>query len=97
MAATNADVTGSASIIVAASASGRRISLKIYNNSDITVYLGEGSTVTADNGFPLFQGEEISFDYEGEKYQFLYRGAVWGITNAGTADVRYWEFLEFRT
>mgnify|MGYP003635498518 CR=1 FL=1 len=97
MAATNVSVTTSATSIISASDKKRRTGLIIRNNeASATVFLGEDNTVTTSNGYPLLAGTELKLENNGGSYQFLYRGAVFGIVASGTGDIRVWEFLEYR-
>jgi hypothetical protein len=52
--------------------------------------------VTASSGYPLDAGDELVFEFDGGKYQFFYRGDIYGIVASGTADIRVWELLETR-
>ena len=97
MAATNVTVGTSATLIVSKSRSSNtaRTGLLIKNNGSQAIYLGETSSVTTSNGYPLASGAEMTFDYKGGKSQFFYRGDVYGIAG-GSVDVRVWELLETR-
>lgn len=56
-----------------------RVVFMIYNNADVTVYVGD-STVTIATGIPIQRGG--SYTNEG------WSGEVYGIVATGTADVR---------
>ena len=98
MAASSVTVTSSATQIVSKSRSSKaaRIGLLIRNFSDHTVFLGEISTITADDGYPLDSGDEIIMDFDGNKSQYFFRGDVYGVTTGPNADIRVWELLETR-
>ena len=55
--------------------------IKIKNTGLSTIYIGPDSTVTATSGYPLDQNEELSIP-------LLHNVSVYGITSAGTSDVR---------
>ena len=74
------DVSTTAVEVVAANAS--RKSILIQNNGTVTCYLGIDNSVTDATGFPL----EVS-----ESVMFYNQDAIWGITTALTADIRYME------
>ena len=79
-------VTTSATLIV--SASEARKELKLCNTANGTiVYLGQDSSVTTSNGFPLYENQSVAM--ERDWGQWL--GDVYGIVGSGTADIRYWE------
>lgn len=84
-------VSDTASKIV--SAETNRHSLILVNVGTETVYIGPDSSVTAANGIPLLQDASYEADSGGVK---LYMGDIWAITSSGTADLRYWERIEFR-
>lgn len=60
-----------------------RNQLDLYNNGANTVYIGFVSTVLSTNGFPIPAGASFSFNN--------YNGAVYGITSAGSSDIRVME------
>lgn len=72
-----------------------RISLWLYNNSAVTIWLGEDDSVTTANGWPLLAGEKEKITHEGnaDSLPLFYRDAVYAIVASGTADLRYWEML----
>ena len=86
MAFNTVTVTTSATLIIASNTN--RKSLLIGNTSAGTVYLGDTTSVTTANGFPLPQNAQLSEDSGGTR---MYMGAVYGIVASGTSDVRYWE------
>ncbi len=97
MAYANVSVGTSATQIVAKSVSSPpRIGLLIKNNSSIVVYLGEDSSVTTSNGYPLQPGDQLILDFDGSIAPFFYRDAVYGRVASGTADVRYWQMVQTR-
>jgi hypothetical protein len=62
------------------------------DSADTTIYLGEDSSVTAANGFPLEAKERIIYENPGEITALptgVYRGPLYGIVAGGTADLRY--------
>ena len=66
MAYANVSVGTSATQIVAKSVSSPpRIGLLIKNNSSVVVYLGEDSSVTTSNGYPLQPGDQFILDFDG--------------------------------
>lgn len=73
--------TNAAASILAANADRERA--LIYNNGSVTVYLGKDNTVTTANGFPLLPGASLEDDRTS--------GAWFGITAAGTGDLRIME------
>ena len=97
MAYGNISVATSATVIVAKSVSSPpRIALLIKNNSSVVVYLGEDSSVTTSNGYPLQPGDQLMLDFAGSIAPFFYRDAVYGRVASGTADVRYWQMAQTR-
>ena len=70
------------SVGTTAAALTNRRALIVFNNGTITVYLGE-SGVTAAGGFPLLPGQSLVLETG--------TTAIYGITAAGTADVRILE------
>ena len=97
MAYGNISVATSATVIVAKSVSSPpRIALLIKNNSSVVVYLGEDSSVTTSNGYPLQPGDQLILDFDGSIATFFYRDAVYGRVASGTADVRYWQMAQTR-
>lgn len=80
-------VTNAATLIKAASP--LRQNIKVANtSSSVTVYYGPDSSVTASNGIPLYPNQTL----ENETFLPGYKGAIYGITSASTADVRYFEY-----
>lgn len=65
----------------------KRISFYMVNNSTTTTYIGADSTVTAANGIPIVSGGVMNED-QGFR---LYKGPLYGIVSAGSADFRVWE------
>ena len=55
----------------------------VIQATDGTVYIGDDSSVTTSNGFPLATGQSFSSS--------AFLGTVYGITASGTVNVRYWE------
>jgi hypothetical protein len=93
----NIDLNGTQQEIVAKSVSSPpRIGLLLRNNGSATVFLGEDSSVTVLNGYPLEAGEELIIDFDGAIAPFFYRDAVHGITGGTTVDTRYWEMTQTR-
>ena len=66
----------------------RRQSLLIENNSNLTLYIGEDSSVTTSNGIAILPDGILTESNDGTK---LYMGDYWGIVETSTADIRYWE------
>lgn len=90
MAYSNKTIATTATAIVAKNLA--RIALLVRNNSAVTIYLGEDSSVTTSNGYPLEAGDEIVYENPGESSQLpagVYRGPLYGIVATGTADLRY--------
>jgi hypothetical protein len=79
-------ITTTATKIV--SANPNRQSLILANVGTGTVYLGPDDTVTKDNGVPLLQDGTFTEDDGGSR---MFMGDVWGIVEASTSDLRYWE------
>lgn len=67
-----------------------RRGILIVNNSNQTVYLGMDNLVTTSNGLPLLPQDR----FENAGYLDLWRGPIWGIVSATTADTRYWDYEE---
>jgi hypothetical protein len=88
MAYNTISVADSATLIVAANSA--RKGLLIVNAATSTVYLGPDANITTANGIPLLQNG--SFNNAGLDAAF--RGSVYGIVASGTADVRYWEWIQ---
>lgn len=61
-----------------------RKGIAISNHGEVTVYLGFANTVTTATGFPLSPGGSYADD--------IYTGDWYGITAAGTGDIRVIEF-----
>ena len=72
-----------------------RIQILLYNNSAVTIFLGEDTNVTTSNGYPFLSGREktIGFNGDADAFPLSYRGAIYGIVATATADLRYWEML----
>lgn len=66
----------------------------LRNFGSATVYLGEDSSVTSSNGYPLEAGDEMILDFDGAIAPFYYRDAVHGITDGPSVDLRYWEMVQ---
>jgi len=71
-----------------------RIGLRLVNLGAVSVFLGDDSSVSITNGYPLAAGAELILDFEGALSPFYYRGAVHGITDGTSADLRFWEMLQ---
>lgn len=81
-------VTSSPTLIAAANA--QRQELIIVNNStSVDIFIGPDSSVTKDNGIPLYYGQTRERFRNGGTVGWL--GDVYGITASGSADIRYWE------
>lgn len=74
--------TTSATLVLAANAS--RLSAVIVNDGTVKCYLGKDNTVTASNGIPIQPNGGVLVDGDSTD-------AWWGITAAGTADLRVCE------
>jgi len=86
MAFNTVTVTTTATLIIAANA--QRRNLTIVNTSlSAIVYIGPDATITTSNAIPLYQNQTRDQDKIAEGYQ----GDVYGIVGSSTADVRYWE------
>lgn len=85
-------VTNTATLIIGANS--RRQSIMIENeDSSVTVFIGEDSSVTAsgnitNDGVGIAPGGTFAEDAGGTR---VYKGDIYGIVASGTADVRYWE------
>lgn len=86
MAYNTVTVTVAATLIVAANP--QRQSLILVNTGSETLYVGPDSSVTAANGVAIIQNGTLTEDSGGTR---MFMGDVYGITNANTTDVRYWE------
>ena len=64
------------------SANASRKTILLQNNSSDTIYLGKANTVTDSNGYPLIYGQSVLFFNVDD---------IYGITAAGTSDLRYLE------
>lgn len=60
----------------------------IQNNSSQTIYLGMDNKVTTVNGLPIAAGSYLL----NSGYLHNWRGDVWAIVAATTADVRFWDW-----
>lgn len=79
-------VTNSPTLIV--NGNTKRRNLTIVNTSlSTTIYIGPDSSITSSNTVPLYGNQTRDQDRIAEGYQ----GPVYGVTDSGTADVRYWE------
>jgi hypothetical protein len=85
----NVEVTTEATAV---NINGKRLGLVIRNNSDETVYLGNASDVTSDNGFPLL-ADEIIQDMDGYDSRYGDVDDWYAITASGTVDLRVIEYL----
>lgn len=78
----------SATLIIAANA--ERKGLEVCNNSSATIYIGPDANITTSNAMPIAASQYLNdsglFD--------AYRGALYGIVVASTADVRFWEWIQ---
>jgi len=84
-----------ASELVSNSNNSRRIGLLIKNNdSTNTVYIGDDSSVTTSNGYPIGPGETFVMKFDGAIANFFYRGSIWIVAGTTGVDVRYLEFTE---
>ena len=73
-----------------------RIALLVKNNATVTVFVGTDNTVTVANGYPLAASNQWTFDFHGNADSHalgIYRGELWGIVAAGTADVRVLDLI----
>ena len=87
MAYNTVSVGSTATLIV--DANPQRQSLILANEGDVSsVYIGGDSSVTIANGTPIVAGGNFSEDSGGTR---MYMGPVYGIVDAGSVDVRYWE------
>lgn len=79
-------ITTAATILIPANP-GRR-GIMVVNNSTSTIYIGPDSAITTANAIPLYASGTFitSGDHDG------FRGVIYGIVGASTADVRYWEW-----
>jgi len=82
----NKTATTTATLIVPSNA--KRVSIIMENEGASDVYIGKDNTVTAANGVKMVVEGTFTEDGAGTP---VYKGDIYGITSAGTADVRYWE------
>lgn len=80
-------VTTSATEIVASN--NKRVGLLISNLTNGEVFVGPTNDVTVSNGVLIAAKGNF-----GDSGKFSWKGSVFGIVNAGTADVRFWEWDE---
>lgn len=78
----DANPTTSATLIMAARDT-RKVA-QLYNDSTVTVYIGDAS-VTSSTGTPMEEGGSIDMPTT---------AAIYGITASGTGSVRYQEFYD---
>lgn len=78
----DANPTTSATLIVAARDT-RKVA-QLFNDSTVTVYVGD-SSVTTSTGTPVEEGGSIDMPWT---------GAIYGITASGTGSIRYQEFYD---
>jgi len=60
-------------------------------SATVTVFIGPAATLTAATGIALYAGDKMIWENNNPKDWSFYRGALYGITAAGTADVRVME------
>lgn len=79
-------VTDVATLIIADNSA--RTEVIITNASDdVPVFIGQDPSVTVETGTPFYENQT-----RGHTRGFgSYLGPIWGITETGEADVRYWE------
>lgn len=85
MAYNSVTVTDTATEIVGANSSRRN--LTIVNNGSNTVFIGPDSSITTANAIPLYASSTRDSDVIPEGY----KGAIYGIVESGSENVRYWE------
>ena len=88
MAGATGTISVSTSPILIIAANAKRQEL-ILCNSSLTpdIFIGPTSAVTYTTGLPLFAGQSR----ESVKSFPNYKGDVYGVSQSGTADIRYWE------
>ena len=64
----------------------RRRAIAIANEGSSTLYIGHGSGVAANEGFPIASGGSISIN-------LLAHHTIWGRTASGTSEVRILEIM----
>lgn len=62
----------------------------IFNNSSSTIYIGPDASITTANAIPLLANATL----ENSGLQDSWRGSIYGIVGSGTADIRYWEWIQ---
>lgn len=100
MASAVKDVAVTTSAVSLIAANRRRIALILQNiSTTITCVIGIDNTVTsattATAGIHLLPGEKFIIAFEGDTFQYLYRGAFFGITASGTANIRVMELEDY--
>lgn len=80
-------VGDTATLIVSGNTARQSIML---SNTDgtLTVYIGPDNSVTTANGIPIYGYQTVDMI---KHLAGHYKGDIYGIVSAGTADVRYWE------
>jgi len=81
---TQVNIGTSATEVLASPLESRR-ALVIHNDGASVLYIGFDASVTTGNGFPLANGEKISFDMVGNPNMRMW------LISAGTSDVRLME------
>ena len=79
-------VTTSSTQIVAANP--KRRGVAVTNNGTATIWIGLASENSAAELTPLFQSEKMTMAGDDEAY----KGAIWGVVEAGTQDARFLEY-----
>ena len=79
-------VTTAATLIIDDNTSRKEIDIVNTDNST-TVFIGQDTSVTTLNGFPVYPNQNRS------KVKVLtdYMGPIYGIVASGTSNVRFWE------
>jgi len=88
--------TSQSEVVAANTGTPRRIAILLYNNSSTTIYLGDDTSVTTSNGYPLLNGDELVIDFRSGIPGFFYRGAIHAIAGSASNDLRYWEMKDVR-
>jgi len=74
----------------------QRCAALIYHNGAQMLYWGTDNTLTIANGMPLAPGTDIKLESTGPQMSAFYFGDIYGIVEAGTADVRVVELVTTR-
>lgn len=85
----NTVTVGTSATQIVASNTDRKGLIVANTSGTATLYVGPNNSVSTTNGLPV--GTNGSLTLSG--LETAYRGDVFGISNAGNIDVRYWEWI----